>query len=143
MKNDRSWIPRSPDREFDLLTTPEDDMYHEAGGAYVLLVRTRWQFPYPLQRSRVLYIGMSGPESERLASHRSHALQARAEIEEADKFDSYWKPRHAYAAKYGAKVWWFATRGTQTPETLEASLVDAFYWHAGAIPIANGQWPNG
>ena len=139
--NDRQWLPRAPDGEFDLFEADRTTLLRSAGGVYVLLQRQRWGFRYPYGASRVFYIGQAGPFSSRLREHQRYATQAWEELDEHDEFQSYWLPRYCYAASLGARVLWFSTRGTQIAGGLEADMCELFFDAFGSIPIANGQFP--
>ena len=139
--DDMDFLPRYPDKEFDLLEATERDLSLSADGCYVLLQRKNWGFRYPYKNSRVFYIGQAGVDSRRLRDHRRKTKKAKQELSEWGCFETYWHPRYCYAAKYGARVLWFSIRGTQLCEVLEVELIDVFYRYYGSIPIANLQWP--
>ena len=50
-------------------------------------------------------------------------------------------PYLIYASQFGAEVIWISRRGRETPTTMETELINAFYQHYGALPVANRQWP--
>lgn len=125
---------------FDLFKTPPEDL--PANGAYVLLAsRATAPFTYPLGRSPIYYIGQTGLDTSRLASHQLAAQVARDEYRESGYFALRRHPRYNYAARFGALVCWYPTTRSRSPARIEADLIDDFYLEFGDIPVANGQWP--
>lgn len=106
-------------------------------GAYILGTDGE-NLIYPWGRSPVFYIGQSSNLAKRLADHKKYTEKAIYDHDE-----QYWWPRYQYGASFGVTVAWYSVRGTQNPNTLEASLIDHFYDFYGAIPTANGAWPSG
>jgi hypothetical protein len=138
------WAEKRPTQDLDLFSAKTSDLSLMAQtGAYVLATDgpPPHLFPYPLEASEVFYVGKTSSTVRRLLSHRKWAQAARAEFERWGEFRSRWYPRYSYAAAFGARVLWFSVKGKQTPSSLEATLIDRFFWTHGAIPVANGQWP--
>ena len=136
------WLPIGPTRVFaDLVAATWEELEQPSAGAYVLSRTDGGVFHYPLANSAVFYVGESGPEKGRLRTHRYHAGRAVADRAKNGAFGRYWLPRYAYAAAFGAEVWWFDTPSGFTSKQLESMLVDCFYWSVGAPPLANGTWP--
>lgn len=140
--SDSEIFPFKPDMTFDLFSVDDDELEKLGQGAYVLLRTQQGQFEYPAGGSRIFYIGESGRGVSRLATHRYHASEAQRQIPQPGPFTSYWWPRYGFAAAFGAEVWWFNAGEVHNPKGLESLLIDRFYWSKGAIPIANGKWPN-
>lgn len=112
----------------------EENQIPDAGGAYVIGTAGT-MLTYPWGTSPIFYIGSSTNLSQRLSGHRNSMLEARNDWYE------YWKPRHQYGAAFGAHVARYSQFGG-IPKNVESRLIGAFYYTFGALPSANGQWPN-
>jgi len=134
----RFYESRWPDGMVDLLDEIALTMIPTIGGAYILGSTQNMDFIYPWGRSPIFYIGKGRQLRKRLRGHRRNILKA---VDDHEK--THWWPRYQYGASFGTTVAWFTTRGLQTPESLEADLINQFYWVYGSIPVANGSWPTG
>lgn len=137
------WLSREPDLTFDLLSPSAPDFSRlYVPGAYVLMRSDQGAFEYPQGAFSTYYIGESGASARRLKEHRRYAMRASASLRDVGSVQQYWYARYGYAGKFGANLYWFATREGQTCKELETAIADEFYWKAGALPICNGKWPS-
>lgn len=125
----------------DLLKTDPEDIpgIPSTGGTYILGTTDGTMLTYPWGTSPIFYIGKANNLKRRIINdHRNSTLKV-----VADHDEKWWKPIYQYGAAFGVDMAWYSVKGTQSPTTLETNLIDQFYEAFGAIPVANGQWPNG
>jgi hypothetical protein len=134
----RFYSNRWPHGIIDLLGDTPLTNIPETGGAYILGSTDNIDFIYPWGRSPIFYIGKAHNLRKRLRRHRRNILKVVEDHEE-----THWWPRYQFGASFGTTLAWFSTSGRQTPEGLEADLINQFYWVYGSIPVANGSWPSG
>ena len=134
----RFFSGRWQDGMVDLLSDSALENIPSTAGAYILGATDLVDFIYPWGRSPVFYIGQARDIRDRVATHRTHIINAKSDHDEV-----YWWPRYQYGAAFGTTAAWFSIRGRQSPAKLEADLIEDFYQMYGAIPVANGYWPSG
>jgi hypothetical protein len=140
---EKQWYGRTPDAEFDLLSTEDHDLFEgNLDGAYVLASCAEEGFIYPLGKSRVFYIGMTESRSKtpRIWTHKTLTKRAVEDLRLNGRFNEEWYSRYTFAAAFGCNVRWYSVRGKQKPGDLESDLLGSFYKAYGSIPIANGAW---
>jgi excinuclease UvrABC nuclease subunit len=133
---------REPDGEIKDLHDEEslDDIPKKAG-AYIF-VSDKKKFIYPNGDSQVIYIGMSKNIHSRIKKH--HRISSRINsLSKRELLKDWHYNRYMYIRKFGCKVYWFTTRGTQSAKNLESSLMVMFHDKFHALPIGNGAFSYG
>ena len=133
---------REPDGNInDLL---DFDSYHlipNKPGAYIIIATDKkTKFIYPRGESRVIYIGKAKDLNKRLSSHYKTAKKF--DKMSLEKRLEYWYyQRYQYIKEFGGALYWYTTRGPQSPEKLEHDLLASFYNRYYALPVGNGAFP--
>lgn len=108
----------------------------KAKGAYLIL-SSKERFIYPSGKSRVIYIGMSSDLRERIKSHIVNYDKLKG-IPKNQRKNFWYYSRYNYMVKYGSRIIWYTTKGTETPKSLESKLIEDFYSQFHSLPIGNG-----
>jgi len=108
----------------------------DKSGVYIIVSQGQ-KFVYPNGESRVIYVGMSSCLSSRLRQHHRLALEIR-NLKKADRKNDWYYSRYQYISSYGAKIYYFTTRGLQNPKNMEEKIIGRFYDRYLSLPVGNG-----
>jgi len=105
-------------------------------GAYIILSQSQ-KFVYPNGESTVFYIGMSTNLNSRIKKHIK--ISNKLNNLPKNEMQSFWYySRYHYMIAFGCKLFWYTTRGKQTPKSIERYLIEEFYDKFYSLPTANG-----
>lgn len=127
-----------PDLEFDLLDWDMLETVPNIPGVYVIVATDGTTFQYPKGKSPVMYIGMSDHLQQRLMSHANAVNDVANRIDEYSQMNYQCHQRYHYFRVFGAKVYVFTRRGTQSPKEQEAHYIGKFYEKHLSLPVSNG-----
>lgn len=127
------------DLEFNLMDFPSKiDYIPNTPGVYVIVATGGTKFPYPNGNSSVMYIGMSTKLRQRLCDHYTSTKLVADNFEEYSQMNWQCHQRYHYFRAFGAKVYVFSRRGTQSPKEQEALFLGRFYEKYLSLPVSNG-----
>jgi len=102
-------------------------------GAYIILSKRNWIFPYPRRRSSVIYIGQATNLRRRLQEHLKFAESAKKQ-----RKHTLYYPLYEWVSAFGGRYTYITTKTSQKPKKLESNLLAMFAEHYRAWPLANG-----
>lgn len=59
-------------------------------------------------------------------------------IPKSKRKNFWYYSRYNYMVKFGCRIIWYTTQGTETPKSLESKLIEDFYSQYHSLPIGNG-----
>ncbi|OYX23437.1 MAG: hypothetical protein B7Z16_02550 [Algoriphagus sp. 32-45-6] len=118
------------ERDIDFYSIPE------SSGAYLIL-SSKEEFIYPSGKSRVIYIGMSTNLRRSIKNHVKNFDELKG-IPKNKRKNFWYYSRYNYMVKFGCRIIWYTTKGTETPKSLESKLIEDFYSQFHSLPIGNG-----
>jgi hypothetical protein len=124
------------DMEFNLM---DYEAYNvpQVPGVYVIVSLDGTKFQYPKGKSPVMYIGMSDNLYSRIKDHATSVKYVADRINDYSRMNCQCHQRYHYFREFGAKVYIFSHRGTQSPKEQEALFLGKFYEKYFSLPVSN------